>query len=162
NAHRVVGGVRGDEVDLGIAVDITSDHRDGTSASRKVLFGGKGSVAATQKNADSNGAVVCNHKVEFAIAVEVGRHHRIRIGAVDIGGDNRVGARASCEVQFAEGSIAVADENAHGIGLLVCGDEVKLSIAVDIDGDDRARVPVGSKILFGAKGPVANTEQDAH
>src|SRR5438132_56213 len=69
----------------------------------------------------------------------------------------------SCEVLFGlESAIAIAQQNAHAVAVVVRHGEIRLTVAVKIYHGHGEWTAPGCEVLLGGESPIAIAQQDAH
>src|SRR5581483_2516167 len=112
--------------------------------------GGKTAIAATKRHGDSGIDVVHNCDVRMTVVVEVA------CGKADrrVAGDKFTGRM--------EGTVAIAEQHAEGVGRLVHADQIGDAIAAQIGGDQSGRAVAYRIRNCGRKAAVSMAKQDGN
>ena len=129
-AHVVAAFVGGEQVGLAVAIHIGRRQAVGVAAGGESSRGGKGGRGracrrGVEQHAHGPAAVVYGEQVGFAVAVHVGCCHAV---GAEAGSEISLGGEAGRSRARRRG----VQQHAHGVGVAVGGEQIRLAVAVDI------------------------------
>src|SRR5439155_12046209 len=108
----------------------------------------KGPVPPAQQDGNVGGVRVCEHQVEEAVAVEVGR---VQLPGHRSSGVAHLGSKRA---------IPPAQQDRNVAGALIGGGQVEAAVAVKVPRDDAERIGARNFAVGGLKRPVPQPQQD--
>src|ERR1019366_1794160 len=135
NRHRSIAQVRRGEIEFSISIEIC--YRDLVRVLlhriRRTCCLRERPIALPKQKRDCPISIVCDRKVQFAVAIEISRYDRVRT----------ISNRDRC--WRPKGSIAISEQDDHRVASGIGHREIELAITVKVAGNDRGEaLPEGN------------------